>query len=82
MLVCPRIAFVDCDTLFTSLSVYDEFVNLYAWICATTRKLAIGCFDGMLANPIGDTHLLELEEEALDLTLNCVCVCVCVCVGL
>ena len=64
------IAFVDCDTLFTSLFLNDEFINPCAWICATTRKIAIGCFDVMLVDTIGDAHLLELEEEALDLTLN------------
>jgi hypothetical protein len=43
-------------------------VNIYVWICATTRKIVARCFDVMLMDTIGDSHLLELKEEALDLT--------------
>ena len=45
-------------------------VNLYVWICPTTKKIVVGCFDVVLVDTIGDIQLLELNEMALDLTFH------------
>ena len=40
----------------------------FAWICGTTRKIVVRCFDVLLVDTIGDTHLIEVKEETSRLT--------------
>jgi hypothetical protein len=45
-------------------------MKVYVWVCATMRKIAVGCFYVLLVHTIEDIDLLELKEEALDLMFH------------
>ena len=61
------IAIAICNIFVKPSSLYHHFVKLYVWICAIVRKMMTRCFDVLLVHTTGDTHLLELKEQALDL---------------